>query len=219
MSSHNLHITVLVPAWRRQASLTARWPLGQIEGLVKPRLHAQGVCRAGLPTINAERALFWKQLTRCTSHSQQGHHWRHTHATPQPAPRSEPWETTHPVMQRQTRHLDCDLGGWQLPVSVPTGAHSGSSPSNSILAPPDFILQLSARSGADRYWDKAAMETIQISGRGTASSISTATMPQAQPQPTPYHSSALNLGQAPPKKGCNLGLLLNWSTDAYTGSA
>ena len=104
-------------------------------------------------------------------------------------------------------------------LRMPTGAHSGSSPSNSILAPPDFILQLSARSGAVRYWDKAAMETIQISGRGTASSISTATMPQAQPQPTPYHSSALNLGQAPPKKGCNFGLLLNGTLDAYTGSA
>lgn len=43
------------------------------------------------------------------------------------------------------------------------------------------------------------------------------TPPNSQPQSTPHHSLALDLGQTQQRRRCDLGLLLSRIVDAYTG--
>lgn len=76
--------------------------------------------------------------------------------------------------------------------------------------------QLDAGPGADRSWEKSVAERALIPGDSTATSILAATAPQ--PPSTPHHRLTLDLEQTQQRKGCNLGLLLGWTVDPYTGS-
>ena len=97
-----------VPAWRDKPPWLPEDHWDRQKGWWSlDSMHEECVC-AGLPAVKAARALFWKQLARCTSHSEQGEHWRRAHSTPQPAPRSEPWEMT------QSSYAETDQGVWTV---------------------------------------------------------------------------------------------------------
>lgn len=67
----------------------------------------------------------------------------------------------------------------------------------------------------DKSWEKSA-ETAQISGDSTATSIPTAI--HLNPQPTAYHTLALDLRLTQQRKGHDLRLLLSRTVEAYTGN-
>ena len=84
----------------------------------------------------------------------------------------------------------------------------------------DSTPQLSARSGADR--PRRSLSQRQPRSQAAAQLPQFLRPqhpwpPKTQPQPTPHHSLVLDQGGAQQRKGCDPGLLLSGTTDAYTG--
>ena len=101
-------------------------PLGQIEGLEKPRLYLQRVCVCWLGTDRVERALHW-QLPPChTLQSELSEHPSLAHSTPHLGRRSgsaRPWEKTQSSYTETAQEAwgVVWVGQWQ-PLSMLTQA-------------------------------------------------------------------------------------------------